>query len=60
MNEYRVFVIDDDGHVVVRYEFVCANESEARQLAVDLVDGRDAELWQRAQRLATFHRQPAQ
>jgi hypothetical protein len=58
MNEpldYHAFVIGPDGHVQFRYDLYCATEAEARERAMQLVDGRhDIELWHRDKKIARF------
>lgn len=54
MEEYRVFVMGSDGHIIDRIEFLCRNDEEAEEKAKQLMDGRDIELWQRRRKIAEF------
>jgi hypothetical protein len=44
MHGYRIYFIDDDGHIKDRVEFACPDDEAAREHARQLADGRDAEL----------------
>jgi hypothetical protein len=46
MQEYRAYIIGPDGHVQKRVDPRCYDEDEAIELAEQLVDGHDVELWQ--------------
>jgi hypothetical protein len=46
MQEYRAYVIGSDGHIVNRVDVICTDETEARRLAKQVVDGHPVELWQ--------------
>ena len=55
MQEYRVFLIAPDGHIVNRVEVLCTDDEAARKRAELLVDDHSVvELWQRDRKLATF------
>jgi hypothetical protein len=43
-----------DGHVQGRVDLICNDEGQAIELAKQLVDGRDVELWQRDRQIRTF------
>ena len=45
VNEYRAYVIGDDGHFVSFEGFACRGDDEAIAKAQRLVDGHDVELW---------------
>jgi hypothetical protein len=45
VNEYRAYVVGDDGHFVSFRAFRCADDSEAITWAKQMVDGHDVELW---------------
>jgi hypothetical protein len=45
VNEYRAYVVGDDGHFVSFRAFRCAEDGEAITWAKQLVDGHDVELW---------------
>ena len=46
MGEYYVYRIGEDGHIEHRVELICDDDSEAKRLARQLVDGHTIELWQ--------------
>jgi len=54
LRDYRVFVIDPNGHVTSRIDLWCTDEADAKERAEKLVDGHDIELWHRDQRIAIF------
>jgi hypothetical protein len=43
--DYRVYLLDPDGHVIRRIDLNCAEEREAKEKAKQLVNGHDVELW---------------
>jgi hypothetical protein len=45
MAEYRVFLVGPDGHFKGVHELECADDKEATEQALQLVDGCDVELW---------------
>ncbi|MCK1653842.1 hypothetical protein IVA88_20700 [Bradyrhizobium sp. 149] len=45
MQEYRAYVMGQDGHIESRIDIVCRDEIEAKARAKALVDGHDIELW---------------
>jgi hypothetical protein len=47
VSDYRAYVLDDNDHIIKRYEFVAENDSAALEIASKYVDGHDVELWQR-------------
>ena len=47
MNEYRTYVIGDDGHIKSSRAFVCENDADAIVWAKQLVEGHDIALWSR-------------
>ena len=47
MQDYCVYIVGPDGHIQNRIDLICANEAEAKECAVRLVDGQKVELWQR-------------
>ena len=51
---YRVYIMGSDGHVQGRVDLICNDEGQAIELAKQLVDGRDVELWQRDRQIRTF------
>jgi len=44
VNEYRAYVMGDDGRITASRAFRCADDSEAVVWAKQLVDGHDIEL----------------
>jgi hypothetical protein len=58
MPDYRVYIIGSDGHFFDSVQLECADDTEAKKLAQQLVDGHDVELWQRARKIFRFDRKP--
>jgi hypothetical protein len=59
MQDYRAYILAEDGHVQNRVDLRCGSETEAVRLAKQLVDGHDVELWQLDRKIETFRsRQP--
>jgi hypothetical protein len=58
MAEYRAYVVATDGHFINSIELECADDTEAMELAKQLVDGHDIELWQLARKITVFKRTP--
>jgi hypothetical protein len=56
MQEYCAYIVGPDGHILSRIDLSCANEDEAKECAVRLIDGQNVELWQRDRRIAEFKR----
>lgn len=54
MLEYRVYIIGKDGHFSHRYEFRCATDDDAWNLARKLLNGHDIELWQLGRKVNAF------
>jgi hypothetical protein len=54
MQEYRAYVMGQDGHIVSRVDIVCRDETDAKQRAKALVDGHDIELWHGDRVIAKF------
>jgi hypothetical protein len=54
MGEYRVYVLEGDGHVMQRLDLVCPDDEAAKVRTKQLVDGHDVELWQLDHHIATF------
>lgn len=46
MDEYRACFLQEDGHIVKRFDLVCLDDEAAKGRARQLVDGHDVELWQ--------------
>jgi hypothetical protein len=58
MPDYRVYIIELDGHFHSSVALECADDIEAAEKAKQLVDGHDVELWQRDRKIARFERSP--
>jgi len=58
MPEYRVYIVDSDGHFHSSVPIECADDTEAMKQAEQLVDGHDVELWQRDRKIARFDQKP--
>jgi len=56
MQEYCAYIIGSDGHILSRIDLHCADEAEAKECAVRLVDGQNVELWQGDRRIAEVKR----
>jgi hypothetical protein len=54
VQEYRVFVMGPDGHVIDRIDLVCATEEDAIERARQVVDGHAVELWRGSRRIERF------
>lgn len=54
MQDYRVYILGEDGHVQSRVDLRCGSDAEAIELAKQFVDGRDVELWQLDRKIETF------
>ncbi|MBN8991653.1 MAG: hypothetical protein J0H42_25730 [Rhizobiales bacterium] len=59
MQEYRAYMIDQDGNIQRRFDLICADEEDAENQAKQLVDGHDVELWRGDKRLAVFTHKPS-
>jgi hypothetical protein len=46
MQEYRAYVIDQDGRIELRADLVCYDDDAARYRARQIANGRYVELWQ--------------
>jgi hypothetical protein len=58
MADYRVYLVDADGHFFDAVALVCADDAEAIEKAKKLVHAHDMELWQLDRKIATFTRKP--
>jgi len=54
MNDYRVYIIGPDGHIVRRVDLVSLDDHAAKEQAERLVDGHDVELWHLDRQIAEF------
>jgi hypothetical protein len=43
---YRVYILNDEGHISRFRELDCVDDEEARHIAAQMLDGHDFELWQ--------------
>ncbi|MGY3611038.1 MULTISPECIES: hypothetical protein [unclassified Bradyrhizobium] len=57
MQEYRIFILGPDGHIMDRYEFLAPNDDAAKERAKQMMDGHDIELWERGRKMAELSRQ---
>jgi hypothetical protein len=58
MADYRVYILDQDGHVSSAIGFVCPDDEAAKKYARQFVDGHDVELWHGDRQIATFDCEP--
>jgi len=58
MPEYRIYTIGSDGHFYSSVALECADDDDATEQAKQLIDGHDAELWQRDRKIGRFDRKP--
>jgi hypothetical protein len=54
MRGYYAYIIGGDGHIMGRVQVVCDDDTEAKRLAKQLVDGHAVELWQEARIIERF------
>jgi hypothetical protein len=54
MNEYRAYIIGQDGHIFRRIELICADDKVAKEQAKLLVASHDVELWQLDRQIEVF------
>jgi hypothetical protein len=54
MEEYRAYVIGQDGHITNRVDIRCSDEKEARRLAKVAANSHSVELWQADRFIETF------
>jgi hypothetical protein len=45
MEEYRAYMVGDDGHFLGFEPLICTDDAEAIEKAKRLADGHDVELW---------------
>ena len=58
MADYRVYFLDQDGHIGRAFEFVRASDDAAIETAERMADGRAIELWQLKRRVITKPARP--
>ena len=55
MGEYKLYVLDDAGHIMAPPRIIdAADDAAAVQTARQYLDGKDLELWLGARRVATL------
>jgi hypothetical protein len=57
MQEYRAYIVGDDGHFMRAVDIFCDDDEAAKERAKQLVDGHDVELWQLDRKIETFKHQ---
>jgi hypothetical protein len=45
MVEYRVYTVDDDGHIVKSTPLICDDDAQAMQQAREICKGDTLEIW---------------
>lgn len=56
---YRVYALDDDGHIISRVDLHCDDDEIAKRYAATLLDRHDLELWDGARKIEIFkHSKP--
>ena len=58
MQEYRAYIVGDDGHFLRAVDIFCEDDDTAKERARQLVDGHDVELWQLDRKIETFKHKP--
>jgi hypothetical protein len=54
MQEYRAYIVGNDGHFIRAVDISCEDDDTAKERAKQLVDGHDVELWQLNRKIETF------
>ncbi len=55
MAEYRVYSLDYDGHISRPAQIIhCIDDAQAIEQTLQLMDGKDLELWDGARQVARF------
>lgn len=54
MQAYRAYIVCQDGRVLGRSEFFCADDEAATERAKQLVDGNGVELWRHDHKIAAL------
>jgi hypothetical protein len=54
MADYRVYLVDHEGHFCDVIALNCANDAEAKESAKAVANGQRAELWQLTRKVAVF------
>jgi hypothetical protein len=58
MADYRLYLLDSDGHFYSAVALICADDAEAIEQAKQLAVADDVELWQLDRKIATFNHKP--
>jgi hypothetical protein len=58
VQDYRVYVIGQDGHFNRAIDLSCDDDSAAIAATKALINGHDLELWQQDRRIARFDSKP--
>ena len=58
MQEYRAYIVGNDGHFLRAVDILCEDDATAKEHAKRLVDGHDVELWQLDRKIETFKHKP--
>ena len=58
MAEYRAYIVGMEGRIIRAVELLCPDDDSAKELARNLVDGHDVELWQGVRQIAKFRHKP--
>jgi hypothetical protein len=51
---HDTYIFGDDGHITGRVEVIAPDDSEAKRLAKQLVDGHAVEVWQEGRMVERF------
>jgi hypothetical protein len=54
VHHYRVYLIDDDGHIKKAVDLECENDDQAKKQAQQFVDSCSVELWQGGRQIAVL------
>jgi len=54
MADYRIYLMDTDGHIFKSVELISANDEQPMEHAQRLAVGHDVELWQLERQVAKF------
>jgi hypothetical protein len=58
MPDYRVYLVDEDGHFCDAVPLVCADDAAAMDQAKQVAAGRAVELWQLDRKVAVIPADP--
>jgi hypothetical protein len=51
---YRAYILDQEGRIRGCRELICLNDEEAKQKAIQILDGHDIEVWQEKRQVFTL------